>query len=169
MATYLTPHVPEKKTYELLPPDTYNASIDKIEDDTRKNYNDPNITEDYMKFTFNITEPGYEDRKIWANATPSLFPGSTGLSASTLYSILSAVNRKEYSEEESKAITAANINELEGKTLRLIIKQARNRKGEMKNKIDGYLPSKENMTPEERANEQLADIPSVESEAPGSF
>ena len=168
MSTSLSPRVPVKKEYKLLPQNIYNAIIDNLEDDTRPRYNKPEEKEKYIKFTFRITEKGYEDRKMWANATPSLFPGSSGLSSSTLYAILSAVNNKNYTEEESAKITAQDINELEGKSLRLVIKQAPNQKGEMRNKIDTYLPAKENMTEDEKANEMLDAIPTVESEDPNT-
>ena len=158
MTTNLTPQSAQKKEYDLLPEDVYNVVVESIDDDTRPVYNNPNEEEEYMKFTFRITDEGFEDRKIWANATPKLFPGSTGLSASTLYSILSAVNRKNYNEEEIDAISSKDVNELEGKALRLMIKQAPNTKGEIRNKIDGYLQSKDSMTSDELANEELSEI-----------
>ena len=165
MPTNLNPRVPEKKEYELLPVDTYNAIIEKIEDDERTKYMSQE-KEMYIKFTFQLTDRGYEGRKLWANATPSLFAGSTGLSASTLYSILAAVNNRNYTEEESQKITAQDVNDVEGRGLRLIVQQVLSQKGEMKNKISNYLPLKGDMTKEEVANEEMSDIPAVESEDP---
>ena len=44
------------------------------------------------------------------------------------------------------------------------MQQVLSQKGEMKNKISNYLPLKSDMTKEEVANEEMSDIPTVESE-----
>ena len=164
MTTTLEPKVPERPEFELLDPDTYNAIIEKIEDEWRKKYQSEE-EEVQIKFTFVITDGEHAGHKMWVYATQSMFAGSSGLQASRLYQILSAINRREYSEEESGGLTAQDINDLEGKKLRLIVKQAPpNNKGQVWNKIESYLPSKENMTSEDKANEAVEDIPVVESD-----
>ena len=141
MPTKMNPEVPKRTEFELLPKDTYDIIIESIEDDKRKKW-DSDEEEDYIKFTFVFTSGEYKDRKLCANATPKLFPGTMGLSPSTLYSILSAVTRKDYTDDELKEITAEDVNALRGQALQVYVTQITNKKGEIRNKIESYLPPK---------------------------
>ena len=160
MTTNMRPQISERREYDLLPADTYNVVIESIDDDKRTKYMSEE-EEDYMKFTFKFTDKGYEDRKMWANATPKLFRGDTGLSASTLYSILSSVNNRTYTEEELEKVATEDINALEGKSLRILVKQAPNKKGDMRNKIEAYLPSKNTPSQEPIEQDETVDVSAI--------
>lgn len=147
MSTTIQPQVPEKKEFDLLPEDTYRVEITSIEDEERPQYSNPEETEKVTKLEFTLLEEPFEGRKLWAWARPSLFPGSTALSPSTLYGIISAVYRKNLTEQELATVTAGTINQMLGCTLRLLVKQTKNTKGEDRNKIESYLQDKEGTAP----------------------
>ena len=49
---------PEKKKFALLPEDTYEVVIDKLEDKENRSFENPEETETVIAFTFLITEDG---------------------------------------------------------------------------------------------------------------
>ena len=135
---------PEKKEFELLPEDIYEVEIVEIKDRERNVFEKPDEKEMVAAFTFRITEPGHwQGRKLWKDAPPVMWPGSGSGSPSTMYEIYSAVTGKKPSKDECDSIDIGEINALEGMSLRLVLKQKKNTKGELKNQISGYLPIKQ--------------------------
>lgn len=135
--------MPEKKEYELLPEDTYQVQITSLELLEDVELYQSTEREDKFKFEFTIVEEGqYKGRKLWLEARTVLSPGSNGFSASWLYKLFCAVNGTNLGEEETKSVTASNINEMENKQLRLVVKQKANTKGVTKNKITDVMALK---------------------------
>lgn len=138
------PKTPPKKEFDLLPEDTYETEITNLE--LRKDqptFNDPTVLEDRYNFEFTITEEGdFKGRKMWKEMRPILSAGGGNISPSWLYKVFCAVNQIKLSDEEAKMILVDKVNELEGKKIRIVVIQKPNKKGELKNKIGNFLPSK---------------------------
>src|SRR3990167_686230 len=141
MQTSLKPRRSEKQEFELLPEDIYEVKIISIEDKEREKYQSEE-KETVMQFIFEIVEGEFKGRKLWEFATQSLFGGATGLNASKLYLILCAAYEKSYTEEQLSEITTESVNRLEGKNLRVVVKQTINSKCDKRNKIAVYLRTK---------------------------
>lgn len=135
--------VPEKKEYELLPKDTYQVRITKL--DLKKDqpiYNSTEV-EDKLAFEFVVVEEGeYKGRRLWLDVRTIMSAGSNGYSPSWLYKLFCAINRVMLSDEEAKGVAAKDIDSMLGQEVRLVVTQQNNRKGEPKNKITDVLPLK---------------------------
>lgn len=133
----------EKKEFDLLPEDTYQVEISKIE--LRKDqpvYNSDEV-EDKFSFEFTVVEEGmYKGRKQWLDVRPIMSAGFEGGSPSWLYKLFCAVNQVQLNDDEARGISTKTINDMEGQQLRLVIKQKKNQKGVLKNKIGDVLPTK---------------------------
>lgn len=128
--------VSEATEYELLPEDTYQVQITKLDLKTDQTIYQSTEVEDKFAFEFTIVEEGeYKGRKLWLDVRTIMSAGWTGGSPSWLYKIFCAVNAIQLTDEEAKSVTAKNVNEMLGKQLRLIVKQKPNQKGIIKNKI----------------------------------
>lgn len=152
--------IPEKKDFELLPDDTYQVAITKLELKEGQPVYESKTgeVEDRVEFEFTIVEDGpYKGRKLWKNVSTTMSAGSTGYSPSGLYKLFCAVNRFSLSDEEAKSVEAKDINEMLGKELRLVVKQEKSRKGNTKNKIKDVLPLK-NALPASLPQEYAGDI-----------
>lgn len=135
---------PERKEFDLLPEDTYEAVISKLE--LKKDvpvYQKPDETEDRFNFEFTITEEGeFKGRRQWLEMRPVLSAGGGNLSPSWLYKIFCAVNKIKLSDDEAKMVLVDKINELEGKKLRIVVIQKTTGTGKLRNKVANVLPSK---------------------------
>lgn len=138
------PKVPEKKEYELLPDDTYEVEISKMEfKKDQPVYQKEGEFEDKLGFEFTIVEDSeYKGRKLWQDTRIVMSAGSKGYSPSWLYKLFCAVNKSTLTDEEAKQVTAATINDMLHKRVRLVVKIEPNRKGDLKNKIKDMLPVK---------------------------
>lgn len=135
--------IKEKGEYELLPEDMYQAQITKLELRENQPVYQSTDVEDKFSFEFTIVEEGaHKGRKLWLDVRTAMSAGWSGGNASWLYKIFCAVNNVKLSEDDVKTVSARSINEMEGKQLRLVVKQKANQKGEMKNKIEDVLPIK---------------------------
>lgn len=122
--------------FELLPEDTYQVEITKLELRTDQPVYQSDAVEDKFSFEFTITEDGgYKGRKLWLDVRTIMSAGFSGGSPSWLYRIFCAVNGVNLGEDEVGSVNATSINEMEGKQLRLVVKQKLNGKGVLKNKI----------------------------------
>jgi len=142
MLNNITFKKPEKREFELLPEEVYEVVISSIEEGERVVYQHPDEKEEIIKFTFEIEEGEYKGRKLWKDCSPIMWPGSDKGSPSTLYLIYSAGTGKKLSMEECEFVGLTEINELEGKRLRAIVIQKKSSKGELVNKVDGFLPAR---------------------------
>lgn len=142
MLNNITFKKPEKREFELLPEEVYEVVISSIEEGERVVYQHPDEKEEIIKFTFEIEEGEYKGRKLWKDCSPIMWPGSDKGSPSTLYLIYSAGTGKKLSFEECEFVGPTEINELEGKRLRAIVIQKKSSKGELVNKVDGFLPAR---------------------------
>jgi len=142
MLNNITFKKPEKREFELLPEEVYEVVISSIEEGERVVYQHPDEKEEIIKFTFEIEEGEYKGRKLWKDCSPIMWPGSDKGSPSTLYLIYSAGAGKKLSMEECEFVGLTEINELEGKRLRAIVIQKKSSKGELVNKVDGFLPAR---------------------------
>ena len=138
------PKVPERKEFELLPDDTYEVEITKMEfKENQPVYQKEGEFEDKLNFEFTIVEESeFKGRKMWQETRIVMSAGSKGYSPSWLYKLFCAVNRANLTDEEAKGVAASDINDMLNKRVRLVVKTEPNRKGEMKNKIKDMLPVK---------------------------
>lgn len=133
--------------FEPLPADTYQVEIEDIE--LKKDqpvYMKPAEIEDRFSFKFKVVEEGdWKNRYLWKEMRPVMSAGSNGYDPSILYQIFCAVNGikpGELTEDEVKLVGSDQINQMIGQQLRLVVNQKPNAKGEIKNKITGFLPLK---------------------------
>lgn len=135
---------PEKKQFDPLPEDTYQAAIRKIELlKDQPVYQKPNEFEDQLEFEFEVIEEGqYKGRKLWQKVRPVMTAGWSGGQPSWLYKLFCAVNNIKLNDEEAKATDANSINGMLGKQVRLIVKQKPDSKGNVWNRITDMLPVK---------------------------
>lgn len=160
--------VPEKKKFDLLPEDVYNAVITSIELKKDQPVYQSEDKEDKLAFEFTIVEEGpFQNRKQWLDVRPIMSAGSTGMSPSWLYRIVLAVTQIQLNEEDMKKVTPKDVNALVGKSVRIMVKQAPKKNGEMKNKISDVLPVKKTTLTKDDFI-QVEDLPNVEdnSEVP---
>jgi len=162
MLNNITFKKPEKREFELLPEEVYEVVISSIEEGERVVYQHPDEKEEIIKFTFEIEEGEYKGRKLWKDCSPIMWPGSDKGSPSTLYLIYSAGAGKKLSMEECEFVGLTEINELEGKKLRAIVIQKKSSKGELVNKVDGFLPIKGMKITESEEGLVNAEISSIE-------
>jgi hypothetical protein len=159
---YQLPVAGSGKEYELLPDDVYEVVISKLELKKDQPIYNSQETEDKFAFEFTVSEEGkYKGRKLWLDVRTVFSAGSTGFSPSWLYKIFSAVNGVNLNDEEARSVTAKNINEMFGKSLRLVVQQKQNTKGDMKNKISNVMASKASNTVPSVSNfeKSLEEIP----------
>lgn len=137
--------VSERKEFDLLPANTYQVMIEKIElRPSQPVWGKEGEKEDRLNFTFVIIQEGkFKNRKLWKDCAIKVNPAFAGGSASNLYSIFSAANNINLTDIEAKSVSISDINLLEKKQLKLIVQQKLNKKGVMKNVIDGYLPAEQ--------------------------
>lgn len=135
----------EKPDFLVLPEDVYQVKILDIKLLENQPKFQSTDVEDVLKFEFVVTEAGeFNGTKLFSkNIRPMLSAGSTGYSPSTLYKIFSAVFRVSLSEEESKTVSAQNINDMIGKEVRVHVKPITSKSsGKTYNTITDYLPLK---------------------------
>ncbi len=131
-----------KKEFDLLPEDTYQVEVSNIELKKDVPVYQSEDVEDKLAFEFTIVEEGmYKNRKQWLDVRPVMSAGGS-VQPSWLYKIFCAINQVQLNEDEAKGISTKTINDLEGRQLRLVIKQKANQKGVLKNKITDVLPIK---------------------------
>lgn len=137
--------VQEKKEFDLLPEDMYEVIISKIDYLQDQPVYNSAETEDRFKFEFTITEAGqYAGRKIWLEVRPTMTAGFKGGQPSWLYKIFCAVNHVELTDDEAKSVTATNINDMEGKGLRIMVKEKKSKTSEKYyNKVGDVLALKQ--------------------------
>jgi len=140
--TYAIP-ISDKEEFELLPEDVYVVEITKLELKSDQPVYQSTELEDKFAFEFTIQEDGgYKGRKLWLDVRTSMSAGWAGGSPSWLYKIFCAVNGIMLNEEDLKTVTANNVNEMIGKSVRLVVKQKLNTKGVLKNKIEDVMALK---------------------------
>lgn len=145
---YPIPTGGEQSEFELLPEDIYAVKITKLDLKENQPVYQSTETEDRFAFEFTITEEGqYKGRKLWRDARTIMSAGFTGGSPSWLYKIFCAVNGVQLDNDEAKTVTARSINEMEGKELRLVVKQKQKQNGDMKNVIVDALALKSGTAP----------------------
>lgn len=133
--------------FEPLPEDTYQVQIAKIElKKDQKAYKSEELI-DKLAFTFVIVEPGkWFKRILWKDCRIIVNPAFEGGSASWLYKIFSAVNNVKLTKEEASSVSIKDINAMEGRQLRLTVKQKVGNDGEIRNTVEDTLPIKELIT-----------------------
>lgn len=138
---------PEKKEYDLLPEDVYEAVIKNAEDVIQTKYQSKE-EESVIEFTFEITKGEFKDRKLWKKIRPMVSGAFEKGQASGLYILLKAVNGEVLDGEVSSEL----INNLIGKEVKIvvIIKESDSKK--QYNKIDNFLPLRK----------QAEDLPEVQ-------
>lgn len=138
------PKVAPKKEFDLLPEDTYEAEITKIDlKPDQPSYNDPKVLEDLFNFEFTIVDEGeFKGRKQWKLLRPVMSSGGGNVDPSWLYKIFCAANQIRLSDDEAKMVKVDKINLLEGQKIRIVVIQKADKKGKMWNRVDNVLPSK---------------------------
>jgi hypothetical protein len=131
--------------FEPLPQDIYQAQILKVElKKGQKKFNSEE-TEDIFAFTFVVVDGKFIKRRLWQDCRMIMNPAWEGGSASWLYKIFSSANKVELTSEECDQIGTKQINELEGKQVRLLVKQKPKADGSIKNVIDSILTVNEDI------------------------
>lgn len=139
---------PEKSSFEVLPEDTYQVEIEDIELKTDQPVYQSEEVEDRFSFKFRVVEEGeHNGRYLWLDVRPIMSAGGTGMNASWLYKIYSAVNQVKLTDEQAKSVGGDQVNDMVGKQLRVIVKQKPKQNGELRNKITDVLPLKTKLAP----------------------
>lgn len=140
--------VPKRQTqeFELFDEGLYNVKIDKmvLKKDV-PSYNNPEETHDALTFHFVILDDGaFKNHVMFKSRVKILMAaGWDGGQASTLYKIYCAANKVKLSDDDAQLVTAAQINQLVGKTLQVLIENKPNSKGVIGSQITSYLVSKD--------------------------
>ncbi len=143
----------EKTEFDLLPNDVYQVKITNLELLENEPVYASTEVEDKLNFEFTITEEGqYKGRKLWMKMRPIMSAGYSQGQPSWLYKLFCAVNQVTLRDEEAKAITAKNVNELVNKEVRVTVKQKPSKKDSSKvyNNITDFLPVKSIIAPIEQ-------------------
>lgn len=159
--------VQEKPVYELLPDDTYEVEISKI--DLRVDqpiYMKPDEVEDKFNFEFVILDEGeFKGRKQWKEVRTVMSAGSDGYDPSWLYKIFCAVNNVKLTDDDAQTVSVNSINDMIGKRVRVVIVQKINKKGVMVNNIANFLPLKG--TPVQNDSAVVKDAPEADTKEEG--
>lgn len=133
--------------FEPLPADTYQVEIEDVElKQDVPVYKKPDETEDRFSFKFRVVdESEWNGRYLWKEMRPVMSAGSGTYDPSILYKIYCAVHNikpGELSEDEVKSVGGDKVNDMVSKQVRIVVDQKANTKGEIKNRITGFLPLK---------------------------
>lgn len=136
----------EQPDFKVMPDDVYQVKIMDIKLlENQPQYKNPQVMEDQLKFEFLVTEEGeFKGTKLFSkNIRPVMNAAFAGGSPSTLYKIFCAVNNITLDPEAAKTVTAANINDMIGKEVRVRVKPTQSKAtGKTYNNVDDYLPLK---------------------------
>jgi hypothetical protein len=143
----------EKKQYELLPEDIYEAEVFDVKEVEDQGYQTEEM-EEKIEFTFNILDEQYKGRKLWKKVRAVIADGTKSPKPSELYKILCSLDNVNWGEKD---VTPEDINKMIGKKCRIVVKQKTSLKGNGYNIITDVLKSKAKEEVKEEINPD--DIP----------
>jgi hypothetical protein len=136
--------VPEKKDWPLIPEDVYQVEITDIAADVSEYKGEK---KDVFKFEFTLIEDGpHYGRKLWRRGVQTVpIPYKSGKNPLT-WKVVSAVAKHPLTEEEGKAYTAAMMNAMIGKQLRVTVSVSEPKPdGKQYNNIDSFMMAKKDL------------------------
>jgi len=151
--------------FEIIPEDTYQAVIDGIELVEQPKYRKPSEMEEVIAFRFALLseDPEINGRLVWKRIKPVVNAGFKNGKASSLYSLLKTVFKKEPDME--KIYTETDINSMLDKQLRLLVEVKKTQKdGREYNKVGNFLVSKTDMEVSDEILEQRKKLDAKKNE-----
>jgi hypothetical protein len=136
--------VPEKKVWPLIPEDVYQVQITDLTAEVSEFKGEK---KDVFKFEFTIIEDGaYYGRKLWKKGVQTVpIPYASGKNPLT-WKVASAVAKHPLTEEEGKAYTAAAMNAMIGKQIRInVTVTAPKDDGKQFNNVESILSAKQEL------------------------
>ncbi len=132
--------VPEKKDWPVIPEDVYQVQITDL---TAEQSEFNGQKKDVFKFEFTIIEDGpYYGRKLWKQGVQTVpIPYTSGKNPLT-WKVASAVAKHPLTEEEGKQYTAAHMNALIGKQIRIGVTVTPPKDGKQYNNAESFLMAK---------------------------
>ena len=142
----------EKKEFEPIPADVYQAQIVDIRDNKKVPYGAPKDapkTEQYLTFEFTILSSNAKGRKLFKDVRPvTPVPSDGSFKPSWMYKLASAVAGHPLTYEEGTQFGLEQVNSMIGRQLRLIVNQTpKNAQGKSYNNITEVLSIQGEMEP----------------------
>jgi hypothetical protein len=128
----------EKKQYDILPEDIYEAEVFDVKEVEDTGYQTDEM-EEKIEFTFSILDEKYKGRRLWKKVRAVIADGKNSPKPSELYKILCSLDNLNWGEQE---VSAEDINKLIGKKCRIVVKKETSKKGNEYNKITDVLKVK---------------------------
>jgi len=145
----------EKKQFENLPEDIYEAEVFDVKEVEDTGYQTDEM-EEKIEFTFTILDEKYKSRRLWKKVRAVIADGRNSPKPSELYKVLSALDSLNWGEKE---VSAEDINKLIGKKCRLVVKIKTSAKGNDYNYITDVLKVKSDKAVEVGEEINAEDMP----------
>lgn len=131
--------LPKPEQIKPLPDDTYQVVIKDISTTEGKNFN-TGEPETQLEFTFQVLDEGEHHGKILKKwVTPKYAPQKGNKQESNLHAIVVKTLKREPTPDD------LHLHDLFGKQLRVVVSTYTSNAGFLRNKIEGYLPIKEEL------------------------
>lgn len=131
--------LPKPEQIPPMPDDTYQVVVKDISETEGKDFNTGEPMKQ-LEFSFQVLDEGeFRGRILKKWVTPKYAPKKDNRSESNLHAIITKVLKKEPAPDE------IHLHELIGKQLRVVVSTYTSNAGYERNKIETYLPTKEEL------------------------
>jgi hypothetical protein len=135
---------PSNREFPALPADIYHVFIEDVDVVKTKAYQSEEQVWQ-LKFTFQLLEDPNKSRKVWKYVTPVISAGGPNKKPANFNLIYEAVFSRTPYQDQIRNINPDVVNTFIGKQLRLTLRKTVSAEGKDTNKIESYLPAKEEL------------------------